>query len=693
MHLIEFLQDGTIQTAFVFEEQVGKLRILLPNRRELNLQENRALPWKGPQVKNVDTKDEMVKILNTHIEKRKKILEEINTLDIWEMTQGEVEKADLHWLTELLFSEPDVDTLAAVARALIEDKVHFRFSPPLFEIFPSTIVEAKKEAEAQQKQRERFVEGGMLWFKTLWDCRQNNKALPPCPLDEDVQERIKSLLFICMADKDFVNRDDEILWRNIIKAIPENAFNPLFLAMTWKLVPEHYNYWLDRADYEVSSNWYEPYKDEVVKSIEEAQNDIAPLLEVPFVSIDGITTKDIDDAFYLEKLDTGWKLTFALACPAASWSFGSAFDKVIRERGTSLYLPEATYHMLPESLGTKEFSLLEKEIRPAFVVECLLDADANLLSCEPKRARVKLQNNLTYTHVEDIINGEIQEESDQNEMLKQAYILAEKLLAKRISNNAVIFDKPEPYLTVEWKDNLPDYYENVEVKLELMDYTPKAQLLVSEYMVLVNSAVAEWATEKEIPLLYRTQDIVIPKEYAGIWSRPEDIARIARSLSSASLETQARPHAGMGLTAYAPITSPLRRYADLVNEAQILSYCEKGKALFSKEGLQAVLLTLNASLESVVQVQRNRPRYWKLLYCKQRSRKAMEEGNDYIWNGVITEENDHFISVALPYEQLFLRAKRAIFPDGIQIGQEVLVRLGKINPLKNEIQIVGVEEI
>ncbi len=695
MYIIDFLQDSAIQTALVIEEQSGKLRLLMPNRRETTLQQNRVLPWIGPHIKDVDSKEEMLKILNTHLEKRNTLAVEVQTKDIWEMTQTEVEKANINWLTELLYSEPNQDTLSGVARALFNDKAHFRFAPPEFEIYPQSVVEAKLEAERMQKNRERFVEGGMAWFKVLHDCRINKKPLPACPLDEEVQERIKKLLLLRIADLDFENKDDELLWRNIIKAIPEDAFAPLLLATAWKIVPEHYNYWLDRAQYDVAPDWYKEHEEAVNSLIQQAENDSSEFVDKPFVSIDGETTKDIDDAFFVEKNENGWKVTFALACPAAYWDFSSSFSRHISQRATSIYLPEATYHMLPETLGTGAYSLFEQVMCPSLVLECELDAEANLISTKPMRARVKVEKNMTYTQVEDILEGRNADKNFEKytQMLLDGHELSQLLLKKRIENNAVIFDKVEPLFSIEFKDNLPEYYENVEVSLTHAEQAPKAQLLVSEYMVLANSSMAEWANDKEIPLLFRTQDIVIPPEYAGIWSRPEDIARIARSLSAASLELQARPHAGMGLHVYAPMTSPLRRYSDLVNEAQILSYLEKGSPHFSEAELTQVLLHLNAALDNVNQIQRMRPRYWKLLYCKQQSRKAMENaGDDYIWKAVITEENTHFISLALPNEQLFMRVKRTFFSGDVYVGQEIRVRLGKINPLKNEIQVIGVEE-
>lgn len=46
--VVEFMQGNAPQLAWVLEEQNGKLRLLLPNRRETSLASNRVLPWAGP---------------------------------------------------------------------------------------------------------------------------------------------------------------------------------------------------------------------------------------------------------------------------------------------------------------------------------------------------------------------------------------------------------------------------------------------------------------------------------------------------------------------------------------------------------------------------------------------------------------------------------------------------------------------
>ena len=78
----------------------------------------------------------------------------------------------------------------------------------------------------------------------------------------------------------------------------------------------------------------------------------------------------------------------------------------------------------------------------------------------------------------------------------------------------------------------------------------------------------------------------MPKEYAGIWDKPEDMARVMRALVPSSLEVGGKRHAALALARYAPVTSPLRRYTDLVNEAQVLHFITEGSPIFEKEALE-----------------------------------------------------------------------------------------------------------
>ena len=73
--------------------------------------------------------------------------------------------------------------------------------------------------------------------------------------------------------------------------------------------------------------------------------------------------------------------------------------------------------------------------------------------------------------------------------------------------------------------------------------------------------------------------------------------------------------------------------------------------------------------------------------------EAKRCGEKCCFHGIISDENDMYVTVTLTREQVLVRAKRSLFGDKALLGQEVMLRLGKINPLLFEVSIMKVEEI
>ena len=264
-------------------------------------------------------------------------------------------------------------------------------------------------------------------------------------------------------------------------------------------------------------------------------------------------------------------------------------------------------------------------------------------------------------------------------MLREALTLARLLQARRIAAGAVITERPDPEILVHGRGE--------DARVDIVNSPPvnRAHLVVGELMVLTNSMLAAWAKERGIPLLYRTQDVAVPREFAGVWTEPHDISRVVRVLPSASLESAPRRHAGLGLAAYATLSSPIRRYVDLLNQGQVISFLRDGAPRLDAAAMAALLPMVSARLEAVGQVQRFRPRYWKLLFFRQ-------HGDKKWWDAVVAEENEAFVTIALPWAQIMVRGRRRQFDEKTHAGMCVQVRLGKVQPLLNEIQVLEVRE-
>ncbi|MDR1660394.1 MAG: RNB domain-containing ribonuclease [Desulfovibrio sp.] len=688
--VVEYMEGNAVQIALAMEESGGYLRLLLPNRRETRLAASRLLPWPGPVVHTREmSKEQALQLLEQHKKTREERAAAVAPLEAWEIAQGEVSRAPAQWFAELFSDSPDEDMVAAYGRALLACKSHFRLHPPDFLVYTAEQAEKRLAEQRARETRDALATGGTAFFRLLWDIackkrqfteRGNNAPHVlewPSP---EVAERLKILLYAKMRDPE--NQEHDALWAMLVKGLPDSPHLPVQLLTAWGEVPEHHNFWLDRADYAPGDAWWLSFTDEVQGIVRAVPNFPLPECGLPFVSIDSASTRDVDDAFFVERTEAGFTLILALAAPALFWPFEGRLNKAVLRRAASLYLPEGTCHMLPEFLGTDVFSLTAGQTRPALCIRLTADRAGAVGPCEIFSTRVRLAANLNYADCQAALEDDqrLSPLSDNAaipyaDMLRAALDLARLRQQARIAGGAVIMNRPEPVLHLrgEGMDTL--------VTVEQEEPARDAQNLVAEMMILASGAVADWAAERNISLLHRTQDVALPKEYAGVWTKPEDMARVMRALVPSCLEIRARRHAALAVARYAPVTSPLRRYTDLVNEAQVAYFLRNGKPLWDGETLARMLGFLLPALEATGQVQRFRPRYWKLLYLRQ-------QGDKVWWPGVITEENDAFVNVSLPELGLFVRGRRQLFDERTCPGMPVSVRLGKINPLYNEVQIL-----
>ena len=698
--VVEYLEGNAVQIALVTEEAGGRLRLLLPNRRETRLNSSRLLPWLGPLHAADMGREDAVRLLEAHKKTREDLAVQIPVMDVWELAQGEVELAPASWFAELFESDPNTDHVSAYGRALLACKSHFRFQPPDFQVFSADMVEKRMVEEKARLERESLAAGGAAFLRLLWEVACRKRELPQPPREgaalgewppQEVAERLEEVLFSRMVDPE--GQEYENIWRTLSKGLPDVPHLPLQLLVAWGKVPAHYNFWLDRAGYASGDSWWTDCGDEVAALAAAGSDPVnayarqwpegaLETCDQPCISIDSATTRDVDDAFHIAAEGEGWALTLMLACPALFWDFGGPLDKLVLHRGTSIYLPEGDCHMLPEVLGTEAYSLLAGQARPALRVLVHVAADGTLGGCEISVVQSSLAANLTYVDSQAVLDAQAAGEAlPQNaatpfaEQLRMGLAMARQRQTARIADGAVIMDRPDSVIRLEG--------EGAEVRVEVgQDYQASdAQMLVAEMMILASAAVAQWAAEHGVAMLHRVQDVALPREYAGIWTAPQDMTRIMRALTPSGLEVQARPHAALGLARYTPVTSPLRRYPDLVNEEQLVHYFRTGQPRWTEAELVDLLNVLSPALDAAGQVQRFRPRYWKLLFFRQKGDKVW-------WNGVITEENDAFVTVSLPDQGMFVRGRRRLFDERAHPGLAVDVRIGKVQPLYNEIMIL-----
>jgi exoribonuclease-2 len=120
--------------------------------------------------------------------------------------------------------------------------------------------------------------------------------------------------------------------------------------------------------------------------------------------------------------------------------------------------------------------------------------------------------------------------------------------------------------------------------------------------------------------------------YAGSW-------QLRKSMRPRLLSLKPSLHQGLGLDVYTQVTSPLRRYTDLLAHQQIRAVLRRVKPL----GEDDVLLRMGAgeaAMAMSVQAERASRLHWTLVYL------ADKPGSQ--WEGVVLEKKGAKIQVLIP---------------------------------------------
>src|SRR5208283_5867588 len=122
-----------------------------------------------------------------------------------------------------------------------------------------------------------------------------------------------------------------------------------------------------------------------------------------------------------------------------------------------------------------------------------------------------------------------------------------------------------------------------------------------EFMVLSNFIAARYAAMNRIPIIYRVE--------------PQLGGDLASQRPRLSLHPEY--HAGIGLEFYAQLSSPIRRYADLVLQRQIMGFLVKSREpLYQTDELLTVLANAESADSEAKELERRSKRYWALRYLE-----------------------------------------------------------------------------
>src|SRR5690242_13089959 len=162
------------------------------------------------------------------------------------------------------------------------------------------------------------------------------------------------------------------------------------------------------------------------------------LRELEFVTIDGETAKDFDDAVFCRREGKGFRLWVAIADVSHYVRHDEPLDLDARERGTSVYFPRRVIPMLPEKLSNGLCSLNPEVDRLAMVCDMAIDAQGRIARYEFYAAVFRSFARLTYTTVWNLLSNK-----KAGQELQTLYEVFQILLQERNRRGAIDFETVE----------------------------------------------------------------------------------------------------------------------------------------------------------------------------------------------------------------------------------------------------------
>ena len=368
---------------------------------------------------------------------------------------------------------------------------------------------------------------------------------------------------------------------------------------------------------------------------------------LPFVTIDGKTAQDFDDAIYVSSHSMGWRLYVAIADVSYYVKPGSAMDKEAYQKGNSTYFPGFTLPMLPDKLSNHLCSLKPNEDRLTFVAEIHFNQFGEKEKTKFYEAVIHSQARLNYGEAQDIIEQNESQNSPIFTNVLNAAELARHLLEQRLKKHFINLDIPE-----------------TEVKLnslgEPVDISQSRRLfshqLIEELMLAANKAVAKYLQSNKIPSLYRIHDPPKAQSLKFLESFTQNIGGktiltnpdlqkkisflikqfsdhslsevvqtlVLRSLSQAVYSFSNKKHFGLNTTYYTHFTSPIRRYSDLVVHRILKALLTKQTPPYKKQDLESIATMISACEQRSVKAERQLKDIKKARFIRKHLGEEME---------------------------------------------------------------------
>lgn len=304
-------------------------------------------------------------------------------------------------------------------------------------------------------------------------------------------------------------------------------------------------------------------------------------------TIDGASSKDLDDAVWSQGHDQHLTVQIHITDVASLIPQGSYLDRRAAERIETRYLRHGNRPMLPRSLSEASASLLPGQPRPVITTAVTFDPDFDIVDVQFYPAQLTSRLQLDYDTADQGLQGQGRIPPDIRQQLILLEQVAQQLTERRRNRGALLGREIDGQLINEDGQVVKPY---------------RSQQIIMELMILANQLLADYFRQHQQPALYRNHTINLEalgdrSTFLAVLNQLGDAKAIQQALGNvmgrAEYGSQNQGHMGLELAAYCHGSSPIRRYADLVNQRILKAFLAQKPCPYAPETLAQIASLIN----------------------------------------------------------------------------------------------------
>lgn len=286
------------------------------------------------------------------------------------------------------------------------------------------------------------------------------------------------------------------------------------------------------------------------------------------ITIDSESTLDMDDALSIKYENDIYQLKVYITDVASFIKPNTTLDMEAFRRCETLYMSDQNIHMLPAELSNDLLSLNNKSYKKVYVFNINIDKYGNIIDFKISKDSILVDKKLSYNKVNEYLKN-----GTYNELEKTLINLSDVAYLLRSKNK-----QKETYRKIEDLQKI-----NVFNKKNKYELRTASEIIVEESMILINHLTAKLFSINNYPFIYRNhlepessleyQKILSFKNNFNLENKYiEMLDSLSKLYPKADYSNTNKGHFGLNLDSYSHVSSPIRRYPDIIAQRLIDDY-------------------------------------------------------------------------------------------------------------------------